>query len=97
MGRVFLKFLAVSVAVLFLFGAMATAAKELFTATALAAPIDAGAAVDGGTPARTFFPASKSGLLPPFPRAPDAGHRPVYFPASKSAGGEALPGTQQAP
>jgi hypothetical protein len=76
MGQVFLKSLAVSVAVLF-----------LFTTTA----------ADGRSPPRTFFPASKSGLLPPFPRAPDAGHRPVFFPASKSAGGEALPGTQQAP
>jgi|GEM_PF-6284705 hypothetical protein len=97
MGQVFLKFLAISVAVLFLLGAMVTATTDLFTTNALAAPLDGGTPVDAGAPERTFLPATKSGLLPR-QRAPnDAGHRPVFFPASKSAGGEALPGTQQAP
>ena len=75
-GQALLKTLAVTIALLFLFGAVITAMRAV--------------AADGGVD-RTYFPATKSAPLPPRPR--DAG-TPVYFPASKSAGGEALPGVK---
>ncbi len=80
-----LKVLALGVAALFLGGAVLTAMSDRALA---AAPVDAG--VDAG--ARFFFNASKSGPMPR-PRPRDAGE-PRYFPASKSFGGEALPGVK---
>ena len=77
-----LKVLSVTVAMLFLGGAVLTAMSD----RALAAE----PARDGGP---TFFHASKSAPVP-LPRARDAG-APVYFPASKSLGGDALPGVKK--
>ena len=77
-----LKVMSVTVAMLFLGGAVLTAISE----RALAAePLK-----DAGP---SFFPASKAGPLQR-PRPRDAG-APVFFPASKSAGGAELPGVQQ--
>lgn len=93
--RVLLKLLAVAVALLFLVGAVLTAVTDLFgPGFALAA---APARDDGDAGVRvvdkTYFSASKSGPMPR-PRARDAGE-PVFFPASKSFGGESLPGVNQ--
>ncbi len=77
-----LKVLSVTVAMLFLGGAVLTAISD----RALAAEPEK----DGGP---SFFHATKSAVLPR-PRARDAG-TPVFFPASKSPGGEELPGVQQ--
>lgn len=81
-GQALLKTLAVTIALLFLFGAVITAMR------AVAAGPDAGTE-------RKFFPATKSAPMPP-PRARDGG-APMFFPASKSAGGEALPGIKPSP
>lgn len=77
-----LKVLSVTVAMLFLGGAVLTAISDRAIA---AEPVR-----DGGP---TFFPASKAGPLPR-PRARDAGTQ-VYFPASKSFGGDELPGVDK--
>jgi len=90
MARAILKLLAVAVALLFLGGAVLTAAFDVFGShTAYAEPVP-----DAGAP-RLYFHASKSApLQPPRRVEPDAGpSKPVSFPASKSAGGEAIPGT----
>ena len=88
MGQTILKTLAIAVALLFLGGAVLTAVTNLFGSQAQAATPARDAGVD-----RTFFSASKSGPVPR-PRPRDAGE-PVYFPASKSFGGESLPGVNQ--
>lgn len=105
MGQALLKTLAITVALLFLLGAVLTAVTDLFGSSkvrplflasqeALAAtPPRADGGADAGPPERTYFNATKSGPLPR-PRPRDAGE-PVYFPASKSFGGEALPGINQ--
>ena len=80
-----LKLLALAVAVLFLGGAVLTAMSD--RAMAATPPADA------GSPERLYFPATKAAVMPrPKPR--DAGE-PVFFPASKSFGGESLPGVKQ--
>ncbi|MFO0599594.1 MAG: hypothetical protein U0228_30085 [Myxococcaceae bacterium] len=100
-GRSLLKFLALSVAVLFLLGAMLTAVTDLFgdskmrtlftlSADALAAEP---AKTDAGARPPTMFHATKAAPMP-LPRREDAG-APLFFPASKSAGGEPLPGVEQ--
>jgi hypothetical protein len=80
-----LKVLAVAVALSFLGGAVLTASA-------------ASPAVDAGTPAPepAYFPATKAAVMPR-PRPRDAGQpvQPTYFPASKSFGGDALPGVKQ--
>jgi hypothetical protein len=89
-----LKTLAITVALLFLLGAVLTAVTDLFGSTALAAePPRQDAGVEFRPAERTYFNATKSGPLPR-PRPRDAG-QPVYFPASKSFGGESLPGINQ--
>ena len=74
--------MAVTISLLFLFGAVITAMS------AVAAGPDAGAEPK-------FFHATKSAPMPP-PRARDGG-APIFFPASKSAGGEGLPGVKPTP
>lgn len=89
MGQALLKVMAVTVAVLFLLGAVLTRFTDLFGTNAFAAgnpPRDGGAAP-------LFFPATKAAPLPR-PRPRDGGE-PVFFPASKSPGGEALPGVKK--
>lgn len=98
MGQALLKLLAVTVAVLFLVGAVLTRVTDIFGMNAFAGtpPRDAGASADSGTPPaieRAFFPATKAAVMPR-PRARDGGE-PVFFPASKSGGGEALPGVKK--
>ncbi|MBL8909819.1 MAG: hypothetical protein JNM17_03850 [Archangium sp.] len=117
-----LKLLAVSVALLFLLGAMLTAVTELFGGSkvrplfgmsmdALAAgPADSGVAKkptnkansannanndDLGLNEPTRFSASKSAPVPLPRRAKDGGTPPTFFPASKSMGGEGLPGLKE--
>lgn len=99
-----LKTLALGVAVLFLLGAVLTAVTDLFgsskvrplfmasTEALAATPPDAGVVLDAGVLDRRYFDATKAGPL----RLPkhDGGAAPVYFPASKSFGGGALPGTE---
>ena len=85
--QLLLEVLALGVAALFLGGAVLTSVSDRALA---AAPVDAG--VDGGS--RTFFPASKARPVPRPKTRGDAG-APVSFPASKSFGGEALPGVKQ--
>ncbi len=107
-GQALLKTLALTVALLFLFGAMITSVTDLFGSgtvrTLLSSPqaLAAGRAngdagvLDAGPRERTFFPATKSAPLPRF-RQPDGGApTPVFFPASKSAGGE-FPGLAPQP
>lgn len=50
------------------------------------------ASPDAGTAAPTFFPPTKSAPVRPRPRD---GGQPMYFPASKSFGGGALPGVNE--
>lgn len=114
-----LKLLAVSVALLFLLGAMLTAVTELFGGSkvrplfgmsmdALAAgPGDSGVVNkkqqkanannndDLGLNEPTRFSASKSAPVPLPRRAKDGGTPPTFFPASKSMGGEGLPGLRE--
>lgn len=117
-----LKLLAVSVALLFLLGAMLTAVTELFGGSkvrplfgmsmdALAAttgdagqvkkvkPNAANNANNANAPnvfEPTRFSASKSAPVP-LPRRAKDGGAPVFFPASKSLGGEGLPGLGDEP
>jgi hypothetical protein len=94
MGQALLKVLAISVALLFLAGAVLTSSIDLFGLALAASPSnDAGPVADAGALERTYFSASKAGPLPR-PKPVDAGE-PVYFPASKSFGGGALPGLKQ--
>jgi hypothetical protein len=112
--RSVLKLLAVSVAVLFLIGAMLTAVTELFGGSkvrplfgmsmeALAATPDAGARAlpqNANAPPSNAnvetprFSATKSAPIP-LPRRVKDGGAPTYFPASKSFGGEGLPGIEE--
>lgn len=113
-----LKMLAVTVALLFLLGAMLTAVADLFgdskvrplfgmSMDALAATPDAGpvqkantanAPNSAGNVEPTRFSASKSAPVPLPRRMKDGGTAPpMFFPASKSYGGEGLPGLRDEP
>jgi len=107
-GRSALKVAAVLVALLFLLGAMLTAVTELFggskvrplfgmSADALAGPVEARPDAGEKKPPPTDFNATRSAPVPPpSRRARDGGTR-TFFPASKSPGGEGLPGLEDEP
>lgn len=106
-GRSALKTAAVFMAVLFLFGAMVASVADLMgdtkvrplfgmSAEALAGPV--AASPDAGEkkpPVR--FNATKSAPLPPPSRQKKDGGTRTFFPASKSMGGEGLPGLDDEP
>jgi hypothetical protein len=107
-GRSALKVAAVLVALLFLLGAMLTAVTELFggskvrplfgmSADALAGPIEARPDAGEKKPPPTYFNATKSAPLPPPSRRTKDGGTRTFFPASKSMGGEGLPGLDEEP
>lgn len=106
-GRSALKVAAVLVALLFLLGAMLTAVTELFggskvrplfgmSADALAGPLEARPDAGEKKPP-TYFNATKSAPLPPPSRRTKDGGTRTFFPASKSMGGEGLPGLDEEP